>query len=229
MRDFRDSKAMAQSLRQALSDKSVTFTHSESLELIAKAFGLDNWNILAAKIEAATPAARPEAAPEANGQTYSCSFCGKTQYVVEKLIAGPNVFICNECVALCDGICLEGDINHRLEVAREGRPDAESIEIARDAFSLFSDERLERCRQGIADHLEHMAWGLREQTRALERKPGEPWRPDDYAEARGWKLDPNAGKSREQMGAIKANLERRSVEARRIASLIERVLAERGA
>ena len=33
-----------------------------------------------------------------------CSFCGKSQVDVEKLIAGPFVFICNECVALCDDI-----------------------------------------------------------------------------------------------------------------------------
>ena len=30
-----------------------------------------------------------------------CSFCGKTQRQVRKLIAGPNVYICNECVELC--------------------------------------------------------------------------------------------------------------------------------
>jgi hypothetical protein len=55
MRDFRDAKAMAQSLRQALTETSVTLTHSQSLELIAKAFGFDSWNILAAKIEAEKP------------------------------------------------------------------------------------------------------------------------------------------------------------------------------
>jgi ATP-dependent Clp protease ATP-binding subunit ClpX len=37
-------------------------------------------------------------------ETLHCSFCGKSQHQVEKLIAGPYVFICNECVALCDGI-----------------------------------------------------------------------------------------------------------------------------
>ena len=58
MRDFRDAKAMAHSLRQALTAKTVSVTHSESLELIAKAFGFDNWNILAAKIEGARPARR---------------------------------------------------------------------------------------------------------------------------------------------------------------------------
>jgi len=33
-----------------------------------------------------------------------CSFCGKSQHEVRKLIAGPTVFICNECVELCAGI-----------------------------------------------------------------------------------------------------------------------------
>ena len=32
---------------------------------------------------------------------YDCSFCGKSQHEVEKLIAGPTVFICDECVDLC--------------------------------------------------------------------------------------------------------------------------------
>ena len=36
--------------------------------------------------------------------TLKCSFCGKSQKEVRKLIAGPTVFICNECVALCDEI-----------------------------------------------------------------------------------------------------------------------------
>jgi hypothetical protein len=33
--------------------------------------------------------------------TLSCSFCGKTQHQVAKLIAGPTVFICDECVRIC--------------------------------------------------------------------------------------------------------------------------------
>jgi ATP-dependent Clp protease ATP-binding subunit ClpX len=33
-----------------------------------------------------------------------CSFCGKSQHQVEKLIAGPWVFVCNECVRLCERI-----------------------------------------------------------------------------------------------------------------------------
>jgi hypothetical protein len=37
----------------------------------------------------------------------SCSFCGKSQKAVKKLIAGPGVYICEECVALCNGILTE--------------------------------------------------------------------------------------------------------------------------
>lgn len=43
--------------------------------------------------------------------TMRCSFCGKRKSQCEKLIAGPGVYICNECVALCDGI-----------LSGEGRP-----------------------------------------------------------------------------------------------------------
>jgi Glyoxalase superfamily protein/Clp amino terminal domain, pathogenicity island component len=55
MRDFRDAKVMARALRDALKEKAVETTHAEALELIARAFGYDNWNILSAKIEAAEP------------------------------------------------------------------------------------------------------------------------------------------------------------------------------
>ncbi|MEO1582597.1 MAG: ClpX C4-type zinc finger protein, partial [Pseudomonadota bacterium] len=36
-----------------------------------------------------------------------CSFCGKSQHEVRKLIAGPSVFICDECVELCNDIIRE--------------------------------------------------------------------------------------------------------------------------
>jgi hypothetical protein len=61
MRDFRDAKAMAQTLREALNAKSVSLTHSESLEFIAKILGFHDWNVLAAKIhsEGKLPVAEP--------------------------------------------------------------------------------------------------------------------------------------------------------------------------
>ncbi|MGB8813033.1 MAG: ClpX C4-type zinc finger protein, partial [Paracoccaceae bacterium] len=36
--------------------------------------------------------------------TLYCSFCGKSQHEVKKLIAGPSVFICDECIELCNDI-----------------------------------------------------------------------------------------------------------------------------
>ena len=53
MRDFRDAKAMAQTVRVALAAKGLKITISESLELIAKAFGVADWNTLSAAIKAA--------------------------------------------------------------------------------------------------------------------------------------------------------------------------------
>jgi ClpX C4-type zinc finger protein/glyoxalase superfamily protein len=114
MRDFRDAKAMAHTLRDALKGRAVETTHSECLELIAKAFGYENWNILSAKINAAEPRADAEGARSPVGvhdpapqETLYCSFCGKSQHKVTKLIAGPSVYICDECVELCTDIVRE--------------------------------------------------------------------------------------------------------------------------
>jgi hypothetical protein len=107
MRDFRDAKAMARSLRDALTARAVQTTHSESLELIAKAFGYDNWNILSAKIDAARPpsgSANDSRNPASQDKPLYCSFCGKSQHEVQKLVAGPFVFICDECIDLCTDI-----------------------------------------------------------------------------------------------------------------------------
>ena len=111
MRDFRDAKVMARALRGALKAKAVETTHSECLELIAKAFGYENWNILAAKVEAAQSGPLDAAVLSAArtmvpGSTLCCycSFCGKPQHEVRRLIAGSASFICDECVALCNGI-----------------------------------------------------------------------------------------------------------------------------
>ena len=42
-----------------------------------------------------------------NDKLLYCSFCGKSQHEVRKLIAGPSVFICDECVELCNDIIRE--------------------------------------------------------------------------------------------------------------------------
>jgi Glyoxalase superfamily protein len=55
MRDFRDAKAMARTLRAALAAKGFKITISQSLELIAEIFGVADWNTLAAAIRTEGP------------------------------------------------------------------------------------------------------------------------------------------------------------------------------
>jgi ATP-dependent Lon protease len=52
MRDFRDAKTMAQTLRDSLTTKAVTISHSESLELVSKMLGVSDWNTLSALLQA---------------------------------------------------------------------------------------------------------------------------------------------------------------------------------
>jgi ATP-dependent Lon protease len=52
MRDFRDAKTMAQTLRESLTTKAVTISHSESLELVSKMLGVADWNTLSALLQA---------------------------------------------------------------------------------------------------------------------------------------------------------------------------------
>ena len=53
--------------------------------------------------------------------TLYCSFCGKSQHEVRKLIAGPTVFICDECVELCMDIIREENTSS-LAKSRDGIP-----------------------------------------------------------------------------------------------------------
>jgi hypothetical protein len=116
MRDFRNAKTMAHALRVALKNRAIETTHSDSLELIAKTFGYDNWNILSAKIEAAKPSPVAAGVISSAGtadlgspKTLYCSFCGKSQHDVRKLIAGPLVYICDQCVQLCTDVVKDED------------------------------------------------------------------------------------------------------------------------
>jgi Clp amino terminal domain, pathogenicity island component/Glyoxalase superfamily protein len=66
MRDFRDAKLMAEILRGAVLGRGLKITVGESLEWIADAFGVADWNTLAAAIRAETPASRKNASPPRN-------------------------------------------------------------------------------------------------------------------------------------------------------------------
>lgn len=112
MRDYHNAKAMAQTLRDDLSGKSLTLSHSECLELVAHMLGLRDWNVLAAKIES-EHCSQPSEAMSVEGKATAprfCAFCGKTEHEVAKLIAGSAAFICGGCVELChDVIFIDND------------------------------------------------------------------------------------------------------------------------
>jgi len=51
-----------------------------------------------------------------------CSFCGKSQHEVKKLIAGPSVFVCDECITLCNDIMREEDGGNQIDVEKADLP-----------------------------------------------------------------------------------------------------------
>ena len=58
-----------------------------------------------------------------SGDVLKCSFCGKTQQQVIKLIAGPGVYICDQCIDLCNQI-VEEEVGKRPERVRNAEIDA---------------------------------------------------------------------------------------------------------
>lgn len=68
--------------------------------------------------------------------TLYCSFCGKSQHEVRKLIAGPNVFVCNECVELCMDIIREEDKSQLVRGDDEGVPSPSEINAFLDDYVI---------------------------------------------------------------------------------------------
>jgi ATP-dependent Clp protease ATP-binding subunit ClpX len=64
-----------------------------------------------------------------------CSFCGKSQHEVKKLIAGPSVFICDECIDLCADI-VQDEVEEAARVAREGLPTPREIRDTLDEYVI---------------------------------------------------------------------------------------------
>ena len=48
-----------------------------------------------------------------------CSFCGKRQEEVDRIIAGPGVYICNECIGLCNSILAEEEMDEQISLEEE--------------------------------------------------------------------------------------------------------------
>jgi len=64
----------------------------------------------------------PEKKGSSSEKILYCSFCGKSQHEVKKLIAGPSVFICDECIELCNDI-IRDEVAAEAEQSRPVRSD----------------------------------------------------------------------------------------------------------
>jgi ATP-dependent Clp protease ATP-binding subunit ClpX len=70
-----------------------------------------------------------------SGKILYCSFCGKSQHEVRKLIAGPSVFICDECVELCNDIIRE-ELEEKSQSARSALPKPREILDVLDQYVI---------------------------------------------------------------------------------------------
>ena len=100
----------------------------------------------------------------------ACSFCGKHQGIVKKLIAGPGVFICDECVNLCvDILDDEGVSRFRPAGTRVEMPRDELVRIARVLDQAAGAIGATNVR--VADEVERLAGAVHKR---LETSGGDP-------------------------------------------------------
>ncbi|MDP1933215.1 MAG: ClpX C4-type zinc finger protein, partial [Gammaproteobacteria bacterium] len=71
-----------------------------------------------------------------SGKLLYCSFCGKSQHEVRKLIAGPSVFVCDECVDLCNDIIREEIQEKDSESGNKKLPIPEEIKKTLDEYVI---------------------------------------------------------------------------------------------
>ena len=76
------------------------------------------------------------------GKVLYCSFCGKSQHEVRKLIAGPSVFICDECVELCNDIIRE-ELEDKAQAGRSSLPKPREILDVLDQY-VIGQQRAKR-------------------------------------------------------------------------------------
>jgi len=76
------------------------------------------------------------------GKLLYCSFCGKSQHEVRKLIAGPSVFVCDECVELCNDIIRE-ELEEKQERSRDKLPRPQEIKKVLDEY-VIGQERAKK-------------------------------------------------------------------------------------
>ena len=74
------------------------------------------------------------------GDKLSCSFCGKSQDIVKKLVAGPGVYICDECIELCNEIVSEDFESTSIEKNFGNLPKPHQIKEILDQYVVGQED-----------------------------------------------------------------------------------------
>jgi ATP-dependent Clp protease ATP-binding subunit ClpX len=87
-----------------------------------------------------------------------CSFCGKSQDQVRKLVAGPGVYICDECIELCNEI-IEEEFSDDVEVELKDVPKPKDIRTILDQYVIGQDEAKKSLAVAVYNHYKRINMG----------------------------------------------------------------------
>jgi ATP-dependent Clp protease ATP-binding subunit ClpX len=96
---------------------------------------------------------------EDGGKLLYCSFCGKSQHEVRKLIAGPSVFICDECVDLCNDIIREEVQEENVESKTDRLPAPREIKRILDDYVIGQDRAKKTLAVAVYNHYKRIRSG----------------------------------------------------------------------
>ena len=91
-----------------------------------------------------------------NGKLLYCSFCGKSQHEVRKLIAGPSVFVCDECVDLCNDIIREEIQEKDTETTERKLPIPEEIKDTLDGYVIGQESAKKVLAVAVYNHYKRL-------------------------------------------------------------------------